>query len=104
MANPATQKCASCGATSTGKFCHACGSPLSAAPCAKCGAKLSPRSKFCPECGAPSGAAGGIRPADRTAWLVAGVSLVALVVVIVVMVARSGPPTQGDPGAEAASA
>lgn len=103
MANPATQKCPACGAASTGKFCHTCGATLSAAACAKCGGKLSPRSKFCPECGAPSGAAGGIRPADRTAWIVAGVSLVALVVVVVVMVARRGPPTQADPGAEAAS-
>lgn len=103
MANPTTQKCPSCGASSTGKFCHACGSALASAACAKCGAKLSPRSKFCPECGAPGGAAGGIRPADRTAWTVAGVSLVALVVVVVVMVARSGPPTQADAGTEAAS-
>ena len=103
MANPATQKCPACGAASTGKFCHTCGATLSAAACAKCGGKLSPRSKFCPECGAPSGAAGGIRAADRTAWIVAGVSLVALVVVVVVMVARRGPPTQADPGAEAAS-
>jgi len=104
MANPATQKCPACGASSTGKFCNACGSPLAATACATCGAKLSPRSKFCPECGAPGGAAGGVRPADRTAWVVAGVSLVALVVVVVVMVARGGPPTQADPGTAAASA
>jgi hypothetical protein len=94
MANPATQKCPACGASSTGKFCHSCGAALAATACAKCGAKLSPRSKFCPDCGAPGGAAGGIRPADRTAWIVAGVSLVALLVVVVVMVAGRGAPTQ----------
>jgi hypothetical protein len=104
MANPATRKCPACGASSTGKFCNACGSPLAAATCAKCGAKLSPRSKFCPDCGAPGGAAGGIPPADRTAWIVAGVSLVALVVVVVVMVARRGAPTQAVPEDGAASA
>ena len=78
MANPATQKCPACGASSTGKFCHACGSPLSAA--------------------------GGLRPADRTAWIVAGVSLFALVFVVVVMVARRAVPTGADSGAEAANA
>ena len=103
MANPATQKCPSCGASSTGKFCHACGSPLAATACAKCGAKLSPRSRFCPECGAPGGATGGVRPADRTAWIVAGVSLVALIIVVVVMVARRGAPTQAVPEDGAAS-
>jgi hypothetical protein len=101
MATPTTQKCPACGATSTGKFCHSCGAALGANACAKCGAKLSPRSKFCPECGAPGGAAGGLKPADRTAWIVAGVSLVALVVVVVVMVARGGTPTQAAPDAAA---
>ena len=103
MATPATQKCPACGASSTGKFCHACGSALGAGACAKCGATLSPRSKFCPECGAPSGRAGGLRPADRTAWVVAGISLVALLVVVVVMVARRGTPTVAAPEAAAAS-
>lgn len=98
MANPATQKCPACGASSTGKFCHACGSPLAATACTKCGGKLSPRSKFCPECGAPS----DLRPADRTAWIVAGVSLVTLL--IVVIVARRGAPTRPETGAETASA
>jgi hypothetical protein len=99
MANPATQKCPTCGAASTGKFCNSCGSALSGTACAKCGAKLSSRSKFCPECGTPSGAAGGLRPVDRTAWIVAGVSLVALVIVVVVMVAGRGAPTQPTPQA-----
>jgi hypothetical protein len=104
MANPTTQKCPACGTLSTGKFCNACGSPLSGSACAKCGAKLSLRSKFCPACGTPSGAAGGLRPADRTAWIVAGVSLLALVVVVVVMVAGRGAPTQPLPDAGAAGA
>jgi predicted nucleic acid-binding Zn ribbon protein len=98
MANPASQKCPACGASSPGKFCHACGAPLGTALCIKCGASLPPHSKFCSECGAPA-AASGLRPADRTAWIVAGLSLVALLVVVVVMVARTGAPTQADAGA-----
>jgi hypothetical protein len=78
MAHPAIQQCPACGTSSSGKFCHACGSPLSAA--------------------------GGLRPADRTAWIVAGVSLFALIVVVIVMVAGRGAPTQVDSGAEAANA
>jgi hypothetical protein len=104
MANPATQKCPACGASSTGKFCHACGAPLTATACAKCGATLSPRSRFCPDCGAPAGVSGGARSADRTAWIVAGVSLVALIVVVIVMVARRGAPVQSTPETGAPSA
>jgi hypothetical protein len=103
MANPATRKCSACGAASTGKFCHACGAPLGATACAKCGAALSPRSRFCPDCGAPGAASGGVRPSDRTAWIVAGLSLLALLVVVVVMVARRSTPTQATPDAGAAS-
>jgi hypothetical protein len=103
MANPPTQKCPACGAESTGKFCSTCGAPLGGAACAKCGERLSPRSKFCPACGTPVSrpALGGVAPAQRSAWIVAGVSLVALIVTIVVVVARRAPTTGpvGDAGA-----
>jgi hypothetical protein len=95
MANPATRKCPACGAESTGKFCSTCGAPLGGSSCTKCGEQLSARSKFCPSCGTPvAGAARGASappPAQRTAWIVAGVSLVALLVTIVVVVARRAP-------------
>jgi hypothetical protein len=93
MANPPTQKCPACGADSTGKFCSTCGAPLGGAACAKCGERLSARSKFCPACGAPvsRAASGGVAPAQRSAWIVAGVSLVALIVTIVVVVSRRAP-------------
>ena len=105
MANPATQKCAACGAESTGKFCSTCGAPLGGAACAKCGATLSARSRFCPECGTPTrGAAaargaGGVAPNQRAAWIVAGVCVVALIVTIVVVVGRRAPTVQAEGGA-----
>ena len=101
MANPATQKCPACGAESTGKFCSTCGAPLGGATCAKCGERLSARSKFCPACGAPASraATGGVAPAQRSAWIVAGISLVALIVTVVVVVARRAPTT--GPAADA---
>ncbi len=96
---------------SAGKFCSECGSPLGDRTCRSCGAKLSARAKFCPECGAPASgpAAGGAarsapalagavplgapRRSDRMAWYVAGVAVIALLVVIVILVGRkSGPP------------
>lgn len=103
MASP-TQKCPSCGAMTSGKFCSECGVPLGAVACARCGAKLSPRAKFCAECGAPvAGAARAPVPGalpvprtDRMAWYVAGVAVLALLVVIVVLVARKSGAPAGD--------
>jgi hypothetical protein len=94
MAPNTTQKCPSCGSESTGKFCNACGASLSGSVCGSCGAKLTGRGKFCADCGAPTGQPGGARSGDRTPWIVAGVAVVALVVTLVVVVARSGAPTQ----------
>jgi hypothetical protein len=104
MANPATQKCAACGAESTGKFCSTCGAPLGGAVCAKCGAKLSAGSRYCPECGTPVGAAAavhgaaGVAPNQRAAWIVAGVCVVALIVTIVVVVGRRAPTVPAEGG------
>ncbi len=104
MANPATQTCPACGAESTGKFCSTCGAPLGGAACGKCGAKLSARAKFCPACGALAGRAAAaprplIAPNQRAAWIVAGVCVVALLITIVVLVARRPPAAQGEAGA-----
>ena len=93
---PATQKCPSCGAQTSGKFCSECGAPLGDVACAHCGAKNPPRAKFCGECGQPVGG-GGRRPraeapatprGDRMAWYVAGVAVLGLLVVIVITVGR----------------
>jgi RNA polymerase subunit RPABC4/transcription elongation factor Spt4 len=108
MANPATQKCPACGAESTGRFCSACGAPLAGAACAKCGAQLSARAKFCPACGAPSGGGAAARPLiapnQRAAWIVAGVCAIALIVTVVVVVARRAPTAPGEAAASGAGA
>jgi hypothetical protein len=100
MPNPVSQKCPACGAESTGKFCSTCGAPLGGAACGKCGAKLSARAKFCPECGTPAGGGAAVRPLiapnQRAAWIVAGVCVVALIVTIVVVVARRAPTAAGE--------
>jgi hypothetical protein len=105
MPNPTTQKCPACGAESTGKFCSTCGAPLGGAACGKCGAKLSARAKFCPECGTPAGGGAAARPLvapnQRAAWIVAGVCVVALIVTIVVVVARRAPTAAGEAAAPA---
>jgi hypothetical protein len=94
MAPDTTQRCPSCGTESTGKFCNACGAALSGGICGSCGAKLTGRGRFCADCGAATGQAGGALSGDRTPWIVAGVAVVALVVTLVVVVARGGAPTQ----------
>ncbi len=105
---PATRKCPSCGAESSGKFCGECGAPLGEATCAKCGATNPPHAKFCGECGAPLGRPAGARVPymrgapgrDRLAWYVAGLAVLGLLVVIVITVGRkSGPPAAAaEPG------
>lgn len=110
-----TITCPSCGAQTSGKFCAECGQPLAARACANCGASLSARAKFCPECGstavagAPRGAAArppapGLAatpgPGDKFPWIIAGVSILALLATVIVVVTRKGS-TGGDAAAAA---
>ncbi|MBI4542134.1 MAG: zinc ribbon domain-containing protein [Gemmatimonadetes bacterium] len=104
MASPASRKCTACGAESTGKFCAECGAPLGSIKCPACGAQLSARAKFCAECGTPTGrpashltARAGPSGPDRTAWIVAGIAVLALLVTVVVVVARRSPGAAGAP-------
>jgi hypothetical protein len=110
--SPATQKCPSCGAQTSGKFCSECGAPLGEITCSHCGAKLPARAKFCAECGTAVPGAGrrlqvSALPTphgDRLAWYVAGVAVVVLLVVIVVTVGRkSGPQAEAAGPAPAAA-
>jgi len=111
---PQTQKCPTCGAQSSGKFCSECGASLAPASCRACGATLSSRAKFCAECGEPVGraaraaappaAARTVRTGtvDRLAWYVAGVCVLALLVVVVVVVARKSGPAPAAAAAQGA--
>lgn len=96
---------------SSGKFCSECGAPLGPVACAGCGAKLPPRARFCSECGtpvagaarAPAARAQPLPRSDRMSWYVAGVAVLALLVVIVVLVARRSGPAAGAEAAAPAS-
>ena len=84
-------KCPSCSAEATGKFCHNCGAALSGATCASCHANLTAGARFCHVCGTPvTGRRGG---AGMLPWIVAGA---AVVVLIVVAIARMAPTTPGN--------
>lgn len=78
------ETCPACGAQASGRFCEHCGVALSAA-CRECGNPLPRGARFCNMCGAtaapPTTAAA--RPSVLP-WAVAGVSLAALLAVLVV--------------------
>ncbi|HET7468790.1 MAG TPA: zinc ribbon domain-containing protein [Gemmatimonadales bacterium] len=102
MTHAATSTCAACGAAGTGRFCSSCGAPRGASACRHCGGAVSPGARFCPACG--RGVSAGSRvgaPADRTPWVIAGVALVALLVVLLIMVWRSSPVPASVAAAEA---
>lgn len=74
-----------------------CGYPLEGALCSSCSGPLVPGAKFCHRCGSPVGAllarsATGAR--SRVPWIVGGVALVALIALVAMQRARSGPTTR----------
>jgi hypothetical protein len=102
MTQVSDSACASCGVVGSGRFCSACGAPRVAAPCPQCGAALAPGARFCSACGQPAtGAPRGVR-ADPTPWIIAGTALAAVLVAVLVIVAR--PPAEATVAATAASA
>ena len=83
-------KCPNCGNETSGKFCSSCGAALAGASCSVCAAPLTAGARFCHVCGTPLGASR--RSAGRNQvipWIVSGVAVALLVVVFV---ARSGGP------------
>ena len=83
--------CPACGAaTAGGSFCNSCGNPLGPRTCRNCSAALSPKARFCHRCG--EAVAGAIpRKSENTAWIVAGVASLALILAIIWFVARGAP-------------
>lgn len=104
MTQPPTT-CPACGTTSSGgNFCDGCGAPLRARHCRFCQATLSAAARFCHRCGEP--AAGVIpRKSENTAWLIAGLTSLALVAGIIWLVVRDKPqpvtPDMANPGSTA---
>lgn len=93
--------CPTCGAETSGNFCARCGAALSTRACPSCGADARPGDRFCTSCGSPisGGAAAAPSPARLPAgrdggsggdgslgWWVAGLLLVALIVVALIPV------------------
>ncbi len=91
-------KCPNCSTETSGKFCSNCGAALAGASCATCGAPLTAGARFCHVCGTPLGAPRrGAGRANTVPWIVAGVAVALLVVVFV---ARSGGPSSSIPGGD----
>lgn len=99
-------KCPRCGAEASGRFCSNCGSALEGATCSSCHAALSPGAKFCHACGAPAAAgvpraAGAGVPSNVMPWAIAGIAVIALVLVAVIVLR---PTASAAGGAQAAPA
>ena len=90
--------CATCGASGSGSFCSACGTPRGGAPCPRCGGALAPGARFCSACGRGVGETrtAGAGVADRTPWVVAGVSLAGLLGMLLFMLVRQAPARVPD--------
>ena len=97
---PSVTTCAACGASGGGNFCSACGAPRAGAPCPGCGGALAPAARFCPSCGRSVGPArpAGAPSRDHTPWIVAGVSLAAVLGLLLFTLVRQAP---ARPAAEA---
>jgi hypothetical protein len=102
--------CATCGASGSGNFCSACGTPRGGAPCSRCGGALAANARFCAACGR---AVGGSRAkvsgeADRTPWIVAGISVAGLLGMLLFTLVRQAPartePSPIQPTGEASAA
>ncbi|MHB1312667.1 MAG: double zinc ribbon domain-containing protein [Gemmatimonadaceae bacterium] len=94
--------CPRCGEAASGKFCSSCGSSLAGAACPHCGGALTPGAQFCNHCGtsmsggqaAPAPAGGG----SRLPWILAGVALVAVMVLVLMQTASTSGAVAGGDG------
>src|SRR6188508_3143170 len=90
--------CPACGSQASGKFCAQCGRPTSGPACSACGSPMETDARFCSRCSAPAGTVAAGPGRDRTPWIIAGVSLAALLAVLLLMVSRQSPalPVQSE--------
>ena len=101
--------CALCGAAGSGQFCSACGAPRGDTQCPSCKAPTAPSAKFCSSCGHWIAGRSGVRQEghperDRTPWVVAGVSLAAMLGLLLFTLARQAPARPMMASAPAAGA
>jgi double zinc ribbon protein len=119
MSSGTTAKaCPNCSAPATGRYCSECGAAIEDAICAGCRSLLSPGARFCHRCGTaagtrPIGAAEPRTSASTLPWVVAAISLLAVVALVagqrfgatrapsVVPAAADAPFASGAPSAAA---
>ncbi len=89
--SPTPTQCPTCGAATAGNFCNSCGAPLGPRTCGSCRSQLSPGARFCHRCGIRVASGGSSAPSERTAWIVAGTTIVLLVGTILYQVVAKRP-------------
>lgn len=91
--------CPRCGEAASGKFCSNCGSSLGGTACPHCGGTLNPGAQFCNHCGTSmsGGTAAPAGSGSRLPWIMAGVALVAVMVLVLMQTAsKSGEVASND--------
>jgi tetratricopeptide (TPR) repeat protein len=79
--------CSACGSRAAGAFCAACGAPQDGAKCRACGKGLTGGARFCTSCGEAVRARSSHLP-----WYIAGGSIAALILVLLLPTLRPAPP------------
>ena len=95
--------CPKCEAPTSGRFCAECGTPVGDARCASCDSRLTTGARFCHRCGLPAGAAAQSRTAPAVPWIIAALSVAALVFVLLLQRGSAAPGAAPPPAAPPAA-
>jgi hypothetical protein len=101
-----SQSCPSCGAPAAGRFCTQCGVALDA-ECRDCGNHLPAGARFCNQCGrtvAAGETAHATAGPGKLPWVITGVSLAALVAVLLVPRLRGSDAPEVPTGSSSTAA